>query len=226
MSGVTDCYQPLERRFQLTRRCLEVLLEFRNPVCVITKNFLVTRDVDLLARLAKFDAVVVNVSITTLDPTLTPKLEPRAALPRARLEAIRILSEAGVPVGVLAAPMIPGLNDHELPRIIEEAAERGARFAGYVPLRLPFGLKELFENWLEQHFPERKEKILGRLRALRGGKLNDPNFGSRMRGEGIFADQLSQLFHVACRRANLPEERPRITIENFKRPPGPQLELF
>lgn len=226
MSGVTDCYQPLERKFQLTRRCLEVLLEFRNPVCIITKNFLVSRDVDLLAELAKFDAVSVNISITTLDSKLTPKLEPRASLPQARLEAIRILSEAGVPTGVLAAPMIPGLNDHELPNIITEAVKRGARFAGYVPLRLPYGVKDIFEKWVEQHFPERKEKILNQIRAIRDGKLNDPNFGSRMRGQGIFADQLRQMFHAACRRAGLPEEHPKLTAENFRRPAGPQLELF
>ncbi|HEV8541226.1 MAG TPA: PA0069 family radical SAM protein [Verrucomicrobiae bacterium] len=226
MSGVTDCYQPLERKLQLTRRCLEVLLEFRNPVCIITKNYLVTRDVDLLAQLAKFDAVVVNVSITTLDATLTPKLEPRAALPKARLEAIRILSEAGVPVGVLAAPMIPGLNDHELPNIIIEAVRNGASFAGYVPLRLPFGLKELFETWIDQHFPEKKEKILNRIRAIRGGKLNDGNFGSRMRGDGIFAEQLAQLFHVACRKAGLKDERPRVSSAHFRRVEKSQLEFF
>jgi DNA repair photolyase len=226
MSGVTDCYQPLERKFRLTRACLEVLLEFRNPVCIITKNFLVTRDVDLLAQLARFNAVSVNVSITTLDPALTPKLEPRASLPNARLEAIRILSEAGVPVGVLAAPMIPGLNDHEMPNIISEAVKRGAKFAGFVPLRLPYAVKDLFGEWLEQHFPARKEKVLNQVRALRGGRLNDPNFGSRMSGEGIFAEQLSQMFHIACRRAGLPRERPGITAEHFRRPAGPQLELF
>lgn len=226
MSGVTDCYQPLERKFQLTRRCLEVLEEFRNPVGIITKNFLVTRDVDILARLAKFNCVVVNISITTLDASLTPKLEPRASLPRARLEAIRILSEAGVPVSVLAAPMIPGLNDHEIVNIIGEAAAAGAKSAGYVPLRLPFGVKDIFGAWLENHFPDRKEKVLNRVREMRGGKLNDPNFGSRMSGEGIFADQLSRLFEVACRKAGLPKESPGLTTEHFKRPSGPQLELF
>jgi DNA repair photolyase len=225
MSGVTDCYQPLERKMQLTRRCLEVLAEFRNPVCIITKNYLVTRDVDLLAELARHHAVVVNVSITTLDSSLTPKLEPRASLPRARLEAIRILSEEGVPAGVLAAPMIPGLNDHEMPRIIAAAAEAGAKFASYVPLRLPFGLKDLFENWLEQHFPDRKEKVLNQIRAIRGGKLNDGNFGSRMRGDGIFAEQLNQMFHIACRKARLPRQFPPLTAANFRRPSGPQLEL-
>ena len=225
MSGVTDCYQPLERRMKLTRRCLEVLAEFRNPVCIITKNFLVTRDVDLLAELARHQAVVVNVSITTLDASLTPKLEPRASMPKARLEAIRILNEAGVPAGVLAAPMIPGLNDHEMASIIGAAAEAGAKFAGYVPLRLPFGVKVLFENWLEQHFPDRKEKVLNQIRAIRGGKLNDSTFGSRMRGDGIFADQLNQMFHVACRKAGLPRDFPELTTANFRRPSGPQLDL-
>jgi DNA repair photolyase len=226
MSGVTDCYQPLERKMRLTRRCLEVLAEFRNPVCIITKNFLVTRDVDLLAELAKYNAVIVNVSITTLDPTLTPKLEPRASLPKARLEALRILNEAGVPAGVLAAPMIPGLNDHELLNIIGEAAKAGARFAGYVPLRLPWAVKDLFENWLENNFPDRKENVLNRIRAMRGGKLNDSTFGSRMRGDGVFAEQLNQMFHVACRKAGFSDDnKPLLTAENFRRPAGPQMEL-
>lgn len=226
MSGVTDCYQPLERKFRLTRRVLEVLLEFRNPVGIITKNFLITRDADLLGELAKLDCVVVNLSITTLDASLTPKLEPRASLPGARLEAIRILSEAGVPVNVLAAPMIPGLNDHELANILGEAAKAGAKSAGYVPLRLPFGVKEIFTAWLENHFPDRKDKVLNRLREMRGGKLNDPNFGSRMSGEGIFAEQLSRMFDVARRKAGLAEHGPELTTANFKRPSGPQLELF
>lgn len=226
MSGVTDCYQPLERKFQLTRRCLEVLLEFRNPVCIITKNYLVTRDKAILAELARFDAVVVNVSITTLNPKLTQILEPRASLPNARLNAIRELSELGVTVGVLAAPMIPGLNDHEMPNIISEAVQHGAKFAGYVPLRLPYAVAPLFERWLELHFPGRKENILNRIRDMRGGKLNDPNFGSRMKGQGIFADQISQMFHVACRKAGLDGTRPNLTAEHFRRPPGPQLELF
>ncbi len=225
MSGVTDCYQPLERKFQLTRRCLEVLLEFRNPVCIITKNFLVTRDVDLLAQLAKFNAVVANISITTLDPTLTPKLEPRASLPQARLNAIKTLSDAGVEVGVLAAPMISGLNDHEMTNIIAEAVKAGAKFAGFVPIRLPYAVAPMFERWLELHFPARKENVLNRIRSLRGGKLNDPNFGSRMEGQGIFADQLSQMYHIACRKAGLKDDRPALSTEHFRRPSGPQLEL-
>jgi DNA repair photolyase len=225
MSGVTDCYQPLERKMQLTRRCLEVLAEFRNPTCIITKNFLVTRDVDLLAELAKYNAIAVNVSITTLDSTLQPKLEPRAATPRARLEAIRILSEAGVNVGVLMAPIIPGLTDHEIVNVVGEAVNAGAKFAGCVTLRLPFAVKDIFSQWLEDHFPARKDKVLNKVRALRGGKLNDANFGSRMKGNGIFADQISQMFHVACRKAGLKEDRTPLSSEHFRRPGGSQMDL-
>jgi DNA repair photolyase len=225
MSGVTDCYQPLERKMQLTRRCLEVLAEFRNPTCIITKNFLVTRDVDLLSELAKHNAVAVNVSITTLDSTLQPKLEPRAATPRARLEAIRILSEAGVNVGVLMAPIIPGLTDHEIVNVVGEAAEAGAKFAGCVTLRLPFAVKDIFSKWLEDHFPDRKDKVLNKVRSLRDGKLNDPNFITRMKGSGIFADQISQMFHVACRKAGLKDDRTQLSTAHFRRPGGLQMDL-
>lgn len=226
MSGVTDCYQPVERRLKLTRRCLEVLAEFRNPVAIITKNHLVTRDVDLLAELAHHGAVVVNISITTLDATLTPKLEPRASLPRHRLAAVEALSQAGVPVNVLVAPVIPALTDHEMPKIIEAAAAAGAVSAGFVPLRLPFGVAPMFEDWLTRHFPERKEKILNRIREIRGGQLNDPNFGSRMRGEGIFAEQMRAMFHVACRRAGLPKREVTLSAAAFRVPAGPQMELL
>src|SRR5258706_4911472 len=187
MSGVTDCYQPVERKLKLTRRCLEVLAEFCNPVAIITKNALVTRDIDILASLARDNAVAVNVSVTTLDPTLTPKLEPRAPLPRARLGAIEALSRNDVPVGVLVAPVIPALTDHEMPSIIAAAVQAGAKWAGYVPLRLPFGIKGLFETWLDQHFPERKEKIIDRIRSLLCGKLKHARFASRSLCECAFA---------------------------------------
>lgn len=226
MSGVTDCYQPVERKLQLTRRCLEVFAEFRNPVVIITKNFLITRDVDLLAELARHHAVSVHISITTLDATLTPKLEPRASLPQRRLAAIKALSDAGVNVGVLAAPMIPGLNDHELPRIIAAAAAAGARHAGFTPLRLPFAVKDIFSEWLERYFPDRKENVLNRIRSMRGGKLNDSQFGSRMRGEGAFAEQLSQMFHAAVRKAGLEKHSYEISTAAFRRPAGSQLTLF
>lgn len=227
MSGVTDCYQPIERKLKLTRRCLEVLAEFRNPVAIITKNFLVTRDLDLYRELAKFNAVWVNISVTTLDEKLTPKLEPRASLPKHRLAAIRALSDAGVSVNVLVAPVIPGLTDHEIPAIIKAAREAGAQSAGYVPVRLPYAVSPLFEEWLGLHFPDRKEKVLNRIRAMRGGKLNDPNFGSRMRGTGIFAEQMHQIFTVACRKAGFDQrETEPISTAAFRVPPGPQLTLF
>jgi DNA repair photolyase len=218
MSGVTDCYQPAERRLQLTRRCLEVLAEFRNPVCIITKNHLVTRDADLLGSLAEHNAAVVFVSVTTLDATLAAKLEPRASSPAHRLAAIEVLHHARVPVGVLVAPVIPALTDHEMPSILAAAAKAGARCAGYVPLRLPLGVAPLFENWLERHFPERKEKVLQGVRALRNGKLNDPRYGTRMRGEGILAKQLETLFAVSGRRAGLPGQRPELAVSAFRVP--------
>jgi len=218
MSGVTDCYQPAERKFRLTRGCLEVLRDFRNPTCIITKNHLVTRDIDLLRELASFKAAAVFVSVTTLDSSLTPRLEPRTSLPQHRLAAIRALRQAGIPVGVLMAPVIPGLTDHEMPNVIARAVEAGAQYAGYVTLRLPYAVKDLFEEWITRHFPDRKEKVLNRIRAMRAGKLNDPNFGSRMRGEGIFADQIESLFSVASRKAGIADRHPELSAAAFRVP--------
>jgi DNA repair photolyase len=226
MSGVTDCYQPIERKLRITRRCLEVLAEFRNPVAIITKNHLVTRDVDLLSELARHNAVVVNVSVTTLDPTLTPRLEPRASLPMHRLAAIEELSRAGVPVNVMVAPVIPAITDHEIPAILDAVAQAGAVSAAFVPLRLPWGVKNLFEDWLDRHFPDRKDKVLNRIRDMRGGKLNDPAFGSRMRGEGVFAEQIGQIFAVAARKVGLPKREVTLSASSFRVPAGPQLSLF
>jgi DNA repair photolyase len=226
LSGNTDCYQPVEKKKQLTRRCLEVFLEFRNPVVIVTKNHLVTRDVDILGELARFQCVGVTVSLTTLDPKLASVMEPRASSPVRRLAAIKTLAEADVPVGYLQAPMIPGLTDSEAPAIARAAAEAGAAFAGYVALRLPFAVKSLFEQWLEQHFPERKDKVLNRIRAVRGGKLNDPNFKSRMRGEGIFAQQMAELFQLATKKAGINKRWPELTTKHFLRPSRSQLDLF
>ena len=226
ISGVTDPYQPIERKLQLTRRCLEVLAEFRNPVIIITKNRLVTRDIDQLRELARFDAAAVCVSVTTLDAELARVMEPRTSTPANRLDAIRTLSEAGVPVRVLVAPVIPGLTDHEITSIITSAADAGARYAGYVVVRLPYAVKELFEGWLEEHFPDRKRKVLNRIREMRGGKLNDPNFGSRMKGEGVFADQIRSMFKLACRKAGIEESGPELSTAAFRRPDGAQLSLF
>jgi len=226
LSGNTDCYQPVEKTKQLTRRCLEVFLEFRNPVVIITKNFLVTRDVDILAELARYDCVGVTVSLTTLDHKLSSLLEPRASRPARRLAAIKRLAEAGVPVGYLQAPMIPGLTDSEAPALGAAAAKAGATFSGYVALRLPFAVKSLFEDWLEQNYPEKKNKVLGRVREIRGGKLNDPNFTSRMRGEGIYAEQMAKLFQLARKKSGITERWPKLTIEHFQRPGIDQLRLF
>ena len=218
MSGVTDCYQPIERKLLLTRRCLEVLAEFRNPVVIITKNALVTRDADLLAILAEHHAAAVLVSITTRDADLCGILEPRTSRPIKRLAAITALAKAGVPVGVNVAPVIPGLTDSEIPRIVQAAADAGATFAGLVPLRLPHAVAPLFEAWLARHRPGMQDKILHRIRAMRGGRLNDPNFGSRMEGDGPFAEQIHALFMLACRRAGLACGGPDLQTSAFQRP--------
>ncbi len=207
MSGVTDCYQPIERRLQLTRGCLAVLAEFRNPCVMITKNHLVTRDIDHLSELARRGAAAVALSITTLDPELAKKLEPRASPPSRRLAAIRELSSAGIPTMVFMAPVIPGLNDHELPAVLSAAAEAGAAEASYTTLRLPGAVAPIFEQWLDLHAPGSKDKVLGRIRELRGGKLNDPQFGSRMRGDGFYAEQIKSLFVLACRKAGFKGKR-------------------
>jgi DNA repair photolyase len=226
LSGVTDPYQPVERRLKLTRRCLEVLVEFCNPVAIVTKNNLVTRDLDLLAELARHQAAAVFISITTLDTELRKVMEPRTSPPQARLAAVRALRDADVPVGVLVAPVIPGLTDHEIPPLIAAAVKAGAQFAGHITLRLPHAVAPLFEQWLTQHFPEKKDKVLNRLRALRGGKLYDAQFGRRMRGEGIFAEQIEQMFNVACRKKGIADQEPMLSTAAFRRPGGHQLPLF
>lgn len=226
LSGVTDCYQPIERKLRLTRGCLEVMAEFRNPAVIITKNQTVARDIDVLGELARHDAAAVWVSVTTLDAGLARAMEPRTSAPLARLGAIAALAQAGIPVGVLVAPVVPGLTDHEMPEILRAAAGAGARYAGYTALRLPYGVKELFADWLTEHRPLRKEKVLERIRDLRGGKLNESDFKTRMVGEGIFAEQMRGLFHLGCRRAGLGAEMPALSVTAFRRPVGDQLSLF
>ena len=227
MSGATDCYQPAERHFRLTRACLEIFAEFRNPVAIITKNFLITRDLDLLAELARHQCVSVSVSVTSLDSALASRLEPRAARPEHRLRAIRMLADAGVPVTALLAPIIPGLNDHEVPAILDAVAAAGATRAGHVLLRLPHAVKDIFLGWLDTHEPGKKARVVDRLQALRGGKLYDSRWGTRMTGEGIFAEQINELFRVSARRAGLnQEERPALSTAHFRRPGGVQLELI
>src|SRR5262249_20664806 len=215
MSGVTDPYQPIERKLRITRGCLEVLAEFRNPVAIITKNHLVTRDIDLLCDLAQNNAVAVNVSVTSLDPNLQRVLEPRTSVPQARLDAINQLRSAGIPAGVMVAPVIPGLNDHEIPKILNACAKAGAQFAGYTIVRLPWAVAPLFEHWLGEHFPERREKVLGRIRHLRGERLNNSQWHTRMTGEGIFAEQIASLFKISCHRAGI-SERPKLSTASFR----------
>jgi DNA repair photolyase len=225
MSGVTDCYQPLERKMELTRRCLQVLLEFRNPTWLITKNQLILRDLDILKEMASYKGVAVMLSVTTLDTELARHLEPRTSHPLSRLKAVEALAKAGVPVGVNVAPVIPGLTDHEMPAILKAASEAGAVFAGYTPVRLPLSVAPIFEEWLEVHRPLNKEKVLSRIRDMRGGKLNDPSFGSRMHGQGVFAESLEKMFDLYCRKHGLNLQRIQITAEHFRRPEKPSDQL-
>ncbi len=228
MSGVTDAYQPIERKLRLTRRCLEVLAEFRQAVVIVTKNRLVTRDVDVLSALAEHDAAGVFVSITTLNPALAAQLEPRTSRPSGRVEAIRVLAAAGIPTGVMVAPVIPGLTDHEMPTILEAAARAGAQTAGYTMIRLPMAVAPLFEDWLERNRPDAKDKVLGRIRSTREGKLNDARFGDRMRGEGPIAQMISRVFRTSCKRLDLNVRPWPVSASAFQRPEkrGDQLLLF
>ena len=230
LGTATDPYQPVERALEITRALLAVLHETRHPVAIVTKSPLVTRDLDILAPMAALGIVRVLISVTTLDGALARTLEPRAAAPKRRLAAISQLAEAGVPVGVLAAPMIPALNDAELERILEAAAAAGARSAGYVLLRLPLEIKALFEEWLEAHYPERKAKVLKLVRETRGGKLYEPQWGLRMRGRGVYAELLEKRFRAACRKSGLARGEWELDETRFRRPavaPDPaQMSLF
>src|SRR6185312_816447 len=226
----TDPYQPIERRMRVTREILEVLTRCRHPVTIITKSALVLRDLDLLTDLAGDGLAGVGISVTTLDVELKRAMEPQAASPHARLEAMRRLNEAGVPTGVLVAPVIPALTDHEMEAILDAAAAAGARWAGYVLLRLPHEVKDLFREWLAAHYPDRAEHVMSLVRQMRGGKDYDPAFGQRMRGTGPLAELLRGRFHVACRRLGLVTGRqqpPDTSLFTAPRRPNasPQLEL-
>ena len=225
LSGVTDCYQPAERHFRITRSCLEVLAEFRNPVTIITKNFLVTRDIDVLKELAAYDAVHVFISITTLNAELAAKMEPRASRPTHRLRAVEMLAREGIPVGVLVAPIIPGLNDREIPAILEAAKKAGAQEAGFTMLRLPYGVKDVFQEWLRQNVPEKMERILGTIREVRGGKLNVSDFKTRMSGTGPYAEQVHQMFHVFRERLGFNARMRDLRTEHFRRSEEKQMML-
>jgi len=226
LGSATDIYQPIERTWRLTRSLLEVLLETRHPVTLVTKNALVERDLDLLQALARRNLAMVFVSITTLDADMARTLEPRASAPWRRLQAVRRLAEAGVPVGVLAAPMIPFINDDALEAIISAAAEAGARHASYTVVRLPWEVKDVFEQWLHTHFPDRAQRVLHRIADMRDGRRNDPNFGTRMRGTGIWADLLRQRYTVAVRKAGLVSPRmPPLDCTQFVPPAQPASTL-
>jgi DNA repair photolyase len=219
LSGVTDPYQPCERAFGITRRCLEVAADAGQPVSLITKSAMVVRDIDLLGPMAGRGLVHANVSITTLDPALSRAMEPRASTPAARLRAVRELSAAGVPVRVLVAPLIPGLTDAELPAILGAAKDAGAGAAGYTLLRLPLAVAPVFLDWLGRAYPDKVEKVVGRIRDARGGKLNDPAFGSRMVGTGVMADQIGAVFRVFARRHGLDGGLPPYVCSRFRPPP-------
>ncbi|MEE7455389.1 radical SAM protein [Methylorubrum populi] len=228
LGTATDPYQPIERGHRITRAVLEVLARFRHPVGIVTKSNLILRDRDLLAEMAALNLVKVAISVTTLDPDLARRLEPRAPHPRRRLEAIRSLSEAGVPVMVIAAPLIPSLNDHEIEAILEASRAAGAREANYVLLRLPHELDDLVGDWFSEHYPGRKEHVFSLLTGARGGKTYDASFGIRMIGQGPYADLIRRRFALAKRRLGFSEEPVRQTAELFRVPPrvGDQLALF
>lgn len=224
ISGVTDCYQGCEKQFELTRQCLEVALDFRYPVQLITKNGLIRRDLDLIAELASMNLVSAAISVTSLDQSLTRVMEPQTSAPQARLDTIRELAATGCPTMVMMAPIIPGINEQEIPAVLEAAAEAGATRAGYVALRLPLTVEPVFIHWLEQHFPDRKEKVLERIRSMRDGKLNSSNFGERMTGKGIWGQQIRTMMVTFCKMHRLdcgvsygkPTERPKLRCDLFR----------
>jgi DNA repair photolyase len=225
-SGNTDCYQPIERSLQLTRRCLEVFLRFRNPVGIVTKNFLVTRDVDILRELARLKLGVVAISITSLDEELIRTMEPRTSASYKRFEAIDCLVAEGIPVHVNVSPIIPGLNDEEIPSIVRKAAARGAQSASVTMIRLPGPVRPLFVDWIQRAMPERARKILNRIQDIRGGTLNDNRWNTRMKGEGEIAQTITRLFEVHCARYGLNQKRFEFDTSLFRRPPAGQADLF
>lgn len=221
LSGVTDPYQPAEREFQITRQCLQVALEARQPMDIITKNALILRDLDLLREMAGLRIVRAFVSVTTLDAKLARTMEPRTSTPKARLTGIRTLADAGIPVQVMVAPIIPGLNDSEIPGILAAAADAGAQGAGYVLLRLPLAVAPIFMAWIDEHRPTAKRRIENAIRATRAGALNSSAFGERMKGKGLMAEQVEKLFRAFAKRLGLDRRLPPTACDLF-RPPGPE----
>lgn len=217
-SGVTDCYQPIERDLKITRRCLEVLRDFRNPVAIVTKNRLVARDADILSEMAADNTAYVSLSVTSLDPHVARMMEPRASQPHLRLQAIETLAKAGVPTGVMIGPVVPGLTDHEIPAILKAAAEAGARSAHYTMLRLPYSVRDHFQIWLRENFPERAERVISHIKDIRHGKLYESTFGERMTGAGVYADQIADMMGLFKKRYGFNHGwRGRLSIEGFRR---------
>ncbi len=226
LSGNTDCYQPVERQLQLTRRCLEVFLRFRNPISIVTKNALVVRDTDILQEMASLNIVHVMISITSLDPDLIRRMEPRTTTPSRRLEALEHLASSGIPVGVNAAPIIPGLTDREIPAILKAAADRGATSAGYTLVRLPGPVELLFFDWLQREFPERVRRIRSRIGETRHGRTSDSRFGTRMSGEGELARTIQSLFDLHAAKYHLQNRLCGLSVDGFRNAGLVQPDLF
>jgi DNA repair photolyase len=226
MSGNTDCYQPIEKKLRITRQCLEVFLQYRNPVTIVTKNALIQRDIDLLKELAALNLVIVTISITSLNHDLIRRMEPRTSIPAKRLETIKALTKEGIPVAVNACPIIPGLNDVEIPSILEESSRCGARHASYTVVRLPNSVKDLFVDWLHRELPDRTSTIINRIREVRNGELTCSDFGERFNGEGQIAESIEQLFQASCRRYKLNESIPSLSSSLFRRKATHQIDLF
>jgi DNA repair photolyase len=227
-SGVTDCYQPAERQFRITRACVEVAAECRQPIGIITKNAMVVRDIDLLKRLAVHQAVRVSLSITTLDSKLARVMEPQTSSPEGRLRALRELTQAGIRTNVMVAPVIPGLTDSEMPAILTAAREAGAENAGYVMLKLATTVRPVFLDWLARNYPDKSERVQSLIRSVRGGKLNDSNFGSRQVGTGNMAELIADTFRIWCAKLGYSDDHPPLNCEAFE-PPQPargQQRLF
>lgn len=218
MSGNTDCYQPAERKYKLTRQLLEVFLEYRNPVSMLTKNALIMRDLDIITELSRMNLVSTMLSITSLDPKLRSALEPRTSAVKMKYKAMETLAKAGVPVGIMVGPIIPGLNDNEVPNILKQAADNGASFVAHTILRLPYAVAPIFVEWLEKNVPEKSKRVLARVNMIRGGRLNDPNFGTRMTGTGAYADYMHNLVHTLSDKYGMRKGRTPLATHLFKRP--------
>ena len=224
-SGNTDCYQPVERQLKITRETLKVCLKYRNPVSIITKNALIERDTDIIKEMAELNLISVCLSLPTLNKELARKMEPRTSPPGRRLETIEKFAGKNIPVGVNIAPVIPGLNDEEIPSILKEASGRGAVFAGHIMLRLPYSVKDLFLQWLKKEFPDRESKVVNKIREMRDGKLNDSEFGTRFSGQGELAETIHSLFELSCKKYGLNRKKIILRKDLFKRNTE-QIEMF